>query len=124
MAKKIFGTPALTGLNIKSGSHLIADHELVESVNGYIDEDGVWSVAKRPERLYSGTAIVAYEAGRMGGADHHVYVDGTTLYDNGVSIGTVGAGVTDIKAIDDQFLILGATKNWIWDDVALREQGA
>jgi hypothetical protein len=125
VAKKIFGTPAITGLNIKRGSHLIEDNELVESVNGWTDEDGVWSVARRPERLYSGSDIVAYEAGRMGGADHHVYLDGSTLYDNGVSVGTInGVGDTmEISAIDDQFLITGATKSHIYDGDQVREQG-
>jgi len=125
VAKKTFGSLALSGLNIKSGAHLIADHELVESVNGWTDEDGVWSVAKRPERLYSGSDIVAYEAGRMNGADHHVWLDGSTLYDNGANVGTInGAGDTmEISAIDDQFLITGATKSHIYDGDHVRGHG-
>jgi hypothetical protein len=60
----------------------------------------------------------------MGGADHVVWMDGNTLYDNGANVGTITAGTSmDIVAIDDAFLILGAAKNYIWDGTHLREQG-
>ena len=126
MANQYFGTAALSGLNIKTGSHLIGDHELRVSDNGWTDEDGVWSVAKRPERLYSGTAIVAFDAGRMSGADHLVWLDGSSLYDNGALIGTIAdvGSDMDIIAVDDAFMIMGAAKNYIYDGTHIREQGS
>lgn len=125
MAEQRVGTSAVTGLNVAKGPHLVEDHELRESYNGWTDEDGVWRTAPGPERLYSGyTAISCLAAGRMGGADHVVWLDGNTLYDNGVNVGTITAGTTmDIVALDDVFLILGAAKNYIWDGDVLREQG-
>ena len=126
MANKYFGSTGFSGLNIKAGPHLIGDHELRVSKNGWTDEDGVWSVAKRPEKLYTGSSIVAFEAGRMDGADHLVWLDGSTLYDNGANVGTISDVGSDmiIKAIDDVFLIMGAAKNYIYDGNHVREQGA
>jgi hypothetical protein len=125
MEKKV-GTNVVTGLNVAKGPHLIEDHELRESYNGWTDEDGVWRTAPGPERLYSSyTAISCLAAGRMAGVDHVVWLDGNTLYDNGANVGTITAGTTmDIVAMDDVFLILGAAKNYIWDGTHLREQGA
>lgn len=124
--KDVFGTTTVTSLNVADGPHLIADNELRESFNGWTDEDGVWRTASRPRVLYSGyTAISALAAGRMGGADHVVWLDSGTLYDNGTSVGTITEGDSmDIVATDDGFLILGAAKNYIWDGDHLREQGA
>lgn len=124
--KESIGTNSVTGLNVGRGPHLIEDSELTESYNGWTDEDGVWRSAPGPTRLYSGyTAISCLAAGRMGGADHVVWMDGNTLYDNGTNVGTITAGTSmDIVAMDDVFLILGAAKNYIWDGTHLREQGA
>lgn len=121
-----FGTNAVTGLNVGKGPHLIEDHELRESYNGWTDEDGVWRTAPGPTRLYSSyTAITCLAAGRMAGIDHVVWLDGNTLYDNGTNVGTITAGTyMDIVAMDDGFLILGAAKNYLWDGTHLREQGA
>ena len=122
----VFGTGSFTGLNVAAGPHLIADHELQESYNGWTDQDGVWRSARGPEVRYSGyTTISALAAGRMGGADHVVWLDDGTLYDNGADVGSLTEGDSmDIVATDDGFLILGAAKNWIWDGTHLREQGA
>ena len=124
--QKKFGTNAISSLNVAKGPHLIEDHELRESYNGWTDEDGVWRSAPGPTRLYSGyDAISCLAAGRMAGVDHVVWLDGNTLYDNGTNVGTITAGTTmDIVALDDSFLILGAAKNYIWDGTHLREQGA
>ncbi len=127
MGVKQFGSGAFTGLNIKSASHLIQDHELVESVNGWTAEDGTWQCAPRPKHLYDGTAIVAYCASLMDdGVVHHVWLDGSTLYDNGSSVGTIANVGSDmsIREVDGVFLILGATKNWIYGPDHLREQGS
>ena len=126
MAEEKFGTNAVTGLNVAKGPHLIEDHELRESYNGWTDEDGVWRTAPSPSRLFASySSISCLAAGRMGGVDHVVWMDGNTLYDNGTNVGTITAGVTmDIVALDDVFLILGAAKNYIWDGTHLREQGA
>ena len=124
--KNKVGTRAVNGLNVGKAPHLIDDSELRESYNGWTDEDGAWRSAPGPTRLYSGYAnIVCLAAGRMGGIDHIVWLDGNTLYDNGTNVGTITAGTTmDIVAMDDAFLIFGAAKNYIWDGTHLREQGA
>lgn len=124
MQKKL-GTNAISSLNVAKGPHLIEDHELRESYNGWTDEDGVWRSAPGPTLMYSGyDAISCLAAGRMAGVDHVVWLDGNTLYDNGTNVGTITAGTTmDIVALDDSFLILGAAKNYIWDGTHLREQG-
>lgn len=124
--KDVVGTNAVTGLNVKEAAHLIQPHQLQESKNGWTEEDGAWSVARRPESIYTSSGILAYEAGRMNGADHHVWISGTTLYDNGVSKGTItGAdSSTDIVAVDDAFVIVAAGKNYIYDGDHVREMGA
>jgi hypothetical protein len=123
--KKAFGTNVVTGLNIGKASHLIADHELVESENGWTDEEGAWETAPGHDVLYTGYSdISCFAAGRMNGSDHLVWMDGNTLYDNGSSVGTVTAGSSmEIKAIDDGFLILGASVPYIYDGDHVRQLG-
>lgn len=123
--KESFGTNFVTGLNVGEAPHLITDDQLVGSYNGWTDQDGVWSPAPGPVRKYTGyAAISCMAAGRMNGADHVVWMDGNTLYDNGASVGTITTGTSmDIVALDDSFLIFGADKNYIWDGHHLREQG-
>ena len=122
------GTDVVGGLNVALAAHKIGDNELTVSENGWHDEDGVWRVAKGPETLYSGyTNIRAFAAGRMGGEDHLVWLDGTTLYDNGVNKGTVAATGDDvqIKDFDDKFFIFGndLATNMIYDGDHIREHG-
>ncbi|HUV62944.1 MAG TPA: ubiquitin-activating E1 FCCH domain-containing protein [Sedimentisphaerales bacterium] len=126
MAKMQFGTDTLTGLNVAVATHKMAPHELQESVNGWTDKEGRWRVAQGPTELYHGyTAISCFASGRMNGADHLVWMDGDTVYDNGLNVGTITAGSTmKIVAIDDKFLILGGTVNYIYDGNHIREHGA
>jgi hypothetical protein len=125
MSKQVFGTGAVSGLNVGMASHLIEDHELTVSLNGWTDEEGCWKTATGPTTLYSGYSdISCFAAGRMGGADHLVWMDGNTLYDNGTSVGTITAGSSmSIKALDDGFLILGASKVYLYDGDHVRELG-
>jgi hypothetical protein len=119
------GTNMVTSLNMAQAPHLLEDHELRQSYNGWTDEDGAWRSAQGPKRLYSGySSISCLASGRMNGADHVVWLDGDSLYDNGVLKGTITAGDTmDIIALDDKFLIFGSDKNYIWDGSFIREQG-
>ena len=127
MGKKVFGTNFIGGLNVATAAHRLDPSELTVSAGGWTDEEGVWRVMPGPSTLYTGyTNIKAMAAGRMGGADHVVHLDGTTLYDNAADVGTLA---TDsdvvIKDFDDKFFILGATdgKNYIYDGNHLREAG-
>lgn len=124
--KSAVGTNNVGGLDVSRSAHLLDDGALQESLNGWTEKDGEWSVARQPERLYSGSNIVAYEAGRMNGADHHVWIAGTTLYDNGTSKGTISGADsgTDIIAANDEFFIVGADKNYIYDGDHVRELGS
>jgi hypothetical protein len=126
MSKVVFGTRAITGLNVGTAPHLIRDDELTVSLNGWTDEEGCWKTANGPEILYTGySSISCFASGRMGGEDHLVWMDGNTLYDNGSSAGTITAGTSmEIKALDDGFLILGADVPYIYDGDHVRELGA
>ena len=125
MSRAVFGTNAISGLNVGQAAHLIADHELTVSLNGWTDEEGSWKTAYGPEILYTGySAISCFASGRMGGADHCVWLDGNTLYDNGVSVGTITAGSDmTVKSVDDGFLVLGAGKIYLYDGNHVRELG-
>lgn len=125
MSKQAIGTTMITGLNTGRAPHLIEDHELTVSMNGWTDKEGTWSTADGPDVLYTGySAISCFASGRMGGADHAVWMDGNTLYDNGTSVGTITAGDTmTIKSVGDGFLILGATKSYLYDGDHVRELG-
>ena len=125
MAKTQFGTDTITGLNVGTAPHKIQPHELQASENGWTEQEGAWRVAKSPERLYSGyTDISAFASGRMGGADHLVWIDDDKLYDNGSEIGAITEGASmKIVALDDKFLILGAAVNYLYDGDHIREQG-
>ena len=88
-----FGTNAISGLNKATAPHLIQDHELVKSENGWTVEEGDWTTAPGHKVLYTGySSISCFAAGRMDGEDHLVWMDGDTVYDNGTSIGTITAG--------------------------------
>lgn len=122
-----FGTDFITGLNVATAPHKIDAAELTVAENCWVDEEGVLRVAPGPTTLYTNyDNIVAMAAGRMGGADHVVWLDGTTLYDNGVNVGTLATTNPVIRDFDDKFFILGADdgKNYIWDGNHLRETGA
>ena len=126
MAKRRFGTNAVTGLNVGTAAHLIADHELVTSVGGWTDEEGAWRTGRDNVTVHSGSAISAMTVGRMGGQDHTVYVDGNGIYDTGSLVGTVTMGSDPrVVAIGGKFLILGASdgKNKIYDGDHVRDQG-
>jgi len=125
MSKVMFGTNAVTGLNVGRAKHLIADHELTVDLNGWTDQEGSWTTAPGPEVLYTGySSISCFASGRMGGEDHAVWMDGNTLYDNGSSAGTITAGDSmSIQAIDDGFLILGASVPYLYDGNHVRELG-
>ena len=125
MSRVVFGTNAITGLNVGSAPHLIEDHELTVSLNGWTDEEGCWKTADGPDVLYTGySAISCFASGRMGGEDHLVWIDDDTLYDNGTSVGTITEGTSmEIKSLDDGFLILGAAKQYMYDGDHLRELG-
>lgn len=121
-----FGTDVVTGLNVGTAEHKIADHELTVSQGGWTDRDGVWRTAESHYTVHSGSAISAFAIGRMGGQDHNVYMDGNTLYDTGSSVGTIAAGSKmRIFQLDDKFLVLGCTdgKNRIYDGDHVRQQG-
>lgn len=126
MSKVIDGTMAITGLNVGEASHLIKPHELVSSVNGWTEKDGEWTTADSPKTLYSGySAISAMAAGRMSGSDYVLWMDGNNLYRNGSNIGTITAGSDmDIQPLDDGFMVLGASKPYIYKDGFTREIGA
>jgi len=129
--KKQHGTRGFTGLNVGSADHLIEPHELTESENGWTDEMFMWKTAPGPVRKYSGYSnIVALAAGRSAGEDRVVYADSTLnkLYDNGDEV-ALPTGMTIVSgcriiALDDGFLILGDTLNYIYDGVVVREWGA
>jgi hypothetical protein len=126
MAKRRFGTNAITGLNVGTAPHLIADHELVESIGGWTDEEGAWRTGRDHVTVHSGSAISAMTIGRMGGQDHTVYVDGNGIYDTGSLVGTVAMGTDPrVVAVGGNFLILGASdkKNKIYDGDHVRDQG-
>jgi hypothetical protein len=126
MSKQTVGTDSISGLNVALASHKIEDNELTVSENGWTDEEGVWRTMPGPTVLYTGYSnIVAMAAGRMGGSDHVVWLDGTTLYDNGVSKGTLATTDPVIRDFDDKFFIMGADdgKNYVYDGNHLREAG-
>lgn len=126
MAKRRFGTNAVSGLNLSTAAHLIADHELVSSVGGWTDQDGAWRTAKNHVTIHSGSAISAMAVGRMGGQDHTVYIDGNSVYDTGSLIGTVTMGSDPrVVYVGGKFLILGAAdgKNRIYSGLHLRDHG-
>lgn len=120
-----FGTNAVSGLNVSTAPHLIADHELVAST-GWTRKDGAWSTAQDHVTVHTGSAISAMAVGRMGGQDHTVYVDGNGIYDTGSLVGTVTMGSEPrVVPIDRKFLILGASDghNKVYDGDHLRDQG-
>ena len=126
MATKRFGTNAITGLNVGSAGHLIADHELQASVGGRTVVDGAWSTGRDHVTVHEGTAISAMACGRMGGQDHTVYVDGNNVLDTGSVVGTTTMGASPaVVPVDGKFLILGAAdgKNKIYDGNHLRDHG-
>jgi hypothetical protein len=124
--KHTFGTDVVGGLNVSGAAHKIAASDLTESVNGWTDESGVWRTCRGPSIRYWGyTNITALSAGRMDNEDHVVWLDGSTLYDNGTSSGTLATTSPAIKDFDDKFIIMGADdgKNYIYDGDHLREAG-
>ncbi len=126
MATKRFGTNAITGLNIGSAGHLIADHELQASVGGRTVVDGAWSTGRDHVTVHEGTAISAMACGRMGGQDHTVYVDGNNVLDTGSVVGTTTMGASPaVVPVDGKFLILGAAdgRNKIYDGNHFRDHG-
>ena len=125
--KHTFGTDFIGGLNVGKAAHKIDPSEVTVSENGWTDEEGVWRTMPGPTTLYTGyTNIKAMAAGRMGGADHVVWLDGSTLYDNGTSVGTLATTSPTIKDFDDKFFIMGADdgKNYVYDGDHVRECGA
>lgn len=126
MAKRRFGTNAISGLNVGTAAHLIADHELVTSVGGWTDEEGAWRTARDHVTVHAGSAISAMTVGRMDGQDHTVYVDGNTIKDTGSAVGTVTMGSDPrVVAAGGKFLILGAAdgKNKVYDGDHVRDMG-
>ena len=130
MASKKFGTNVVGGLSAEVTGHLLQDHELQKSLNGSAEKAGQWSASKEELPQHTGTAISSGVVGRMGGADHLVWLDGNSLYDDDVSIGTVSTadGVADTKIVPLRggFLILGSTSDRVmfYDESHLRDLGA
>ena len=107
-----FGTDYIGGLDVSKASHKIDPGSLTVSENGWTYGEGMWYVAKRAKTMYSGyTSIGGFAAGRMGDADHLVWTDDDTVYDNNATAGTItdmGDRSIYIRDIDDKFLILNA----------------
>lgn len=127
MAKSRLGTFRLGGLDVSVAAHEISPDSLTVSENGWTEQEGSWRTAKGPNQLYTGySAISAFAAGRRGGADRLVWLDGNTLYEDGLSVGTVNAGSDMyIRDFDDKFYIMGSSdnKNFVWDGNHVREHG-
>ncbi len=129
MAKTVFGTTSLLGLDVSRAGHLIADNALTRSVNGWTDKEGVVSVARGRERLYSGYANVhAFAAGRVDGEDRLVWMDGDDVYADGTNVHTLSTSGDDmyIRDFDDKFFFMGSTdeKNYVLDENEFRQLGA
>jgi len=126
MSKVVAGTRAITGLNVGTASHLIEDHELVESLNGWTNQEGEWECANVPTSLYTGyTAISCLAAGQSGGSNKIAWMDGNNVYVNASSVGSLTAGSSmDAIAMNDGFMFLGATKPYVYANGHVRELGA
>ena len=125
---KSHSTNRVNGLDVSTSPDLIEPSSLTKSEGGWTSKDGVWSAAAGHSAYgnqANQTDLSGICAGRMGGADHVVWVEGSNLYDNDVDQGAITTGSTlAIHAVDDKFLFLGADKNYIYDGNHIRQQGA
>ena len=105
MAKTRFGTNSFAALDVSKGAHLIEDSALVQSTNGWTDEEGVLSCSLGKTLLHSGYGdISCFAAGRQGGEDKLAWMDGDDVYVGGTDVGTINAGGTMVaKDFDDKF---------------------